>query len=31
MTHDLIIIGGGIAGGAMATVMARAGRNVLVL
>lgn len=31
MTHDLIIIGGGIAGGAMGTVMARAGRNVLVL
>lgn len=31
MTWDLIIVGSGIAGGAMATVMARAGRSVLVL
>lgn len=30
-THDLIIIGGGIAGGALATTMARAGRRVLLL
>jgi 2-polyprenyl-6-methoxyphenol hydroxylase-like FAD-dependent oxidoreductase len=28
---DLAIVGGGIAGGALATVMARAGRSVLVL
>lgn len=31
MTHDLIIIGGGIGGSALATVMARAGKSVLVL
>jgi 2-polyprenyl-6-methoxyphenol hydroxylase-like FAD-dependent oxidoreductase len=29
--YDLVIIGGGIAGGALATVMARAGHSVLVL
>lgn len=29
--HDLIIVGGGIGGSALATVMARAGRKVLVL
>lgn len=29
--YDLIIIGGGISGGALATVMARAGRRVLLL
>jgi 2-polyprenyl-6-methoxyphenol hydroxylase-like FAD-dependent oxidoreductase len=29
--YDLIIVGGGIGGGALATVMARAGRSVLVL
>ena len=28
---DYIVVGGGIAGGAFATVMARAGANVLVL
>jgi 2-polyprenyl-6-methoxyphenol hydroxylase-like FAD-dependent oxidoreductase len=28
---DLVIVGGGFAGGALATVMARAGRSVLVL
>lgn len=28
---DLVIVGGGIAGGALATTMARAGRAVLVL
>jgi 2-polyprenyl-6-methoxyphenol hydroxylase-like FAD-dependent oxidoreductase len=28
---DLVVVGGGIAGGAFATVMARAGSNVLVL
>lgn len=31
MSWDLIIVGGGIAGGAMASVMARAGKQVLVL
>ena len=31
MAWDLIIVGGGIAGGAMASVMARTGRSVLVL
>lgn len=31
MIHDLIIIGGGIGGGALAAVMARAGRSVLLL
>ena len=31
MTYDLIIIGGGIGGSALATVMARAGRAVLLL
>ena len=30
-TYDLIIVGGGIAGGGLATVMARAGKSVLVL
>ena len=30
-SYDLIIIGGGIGGSALATVMARAGRSVLVL
>jgi 2-polyprenyl-6-methoxyphenol hydroxylase-like FAD-dependent oxidoreductase len=30
-TYDLIIVGGGIGGSALATVMARAGRRVLVL
>ena len=30
-TYDLVIVGGGIAGSALATVMARAGRKVLVL
>jgi 2-polyprenyl-6-methoxyphenol hydroxylase-like FAD-dependent oxidoreductase len=30
-TYDLIIVGGGIGGSALATVMARAGRSVLVL
>lgn len=29
--YDLIIVGGGIAGGGLATVMARAGKSVLVL
>jgi 2-polyprenyl-6-methoxyphenol hydroxylase-like FAD-dependent oxidoreductase len=29
--HDVMIVGGGIAGGALATVMARAGANVLLL
>ena len=29
--HDVMIVGGGIAGGALATVMARAGANVLML
>ncbi len=29
--YDLVIVGGGIAGGALATAMARAGRSVLVL
>lgn len=29
--HDLIIIGGGIAGSALASVMAEAGQNVLLL
>lgn len=29
--HDLIIVGGGIGGSALATVMARAGRSVLLL
>ena len=29
--YDLVIVGGGIAGGALATVLARAGRSVLVL
>ena len=31
MTYDLIIVGGGIGGSALATVMARAGRRVLLL
>ncbi|MEH3048088.1 NAD(P)/FAD-dependent oxidoreductase [Sphingomonas adhaesiva] len=31
MTHDLIIVGGGIGGSALAAVMARAGRRVLLL
>ena len=31
MTYDLIIIGGGIAGSALATVMARDGKSVLLL
>lgn len=31
MTYDLIIVGGGIGGSALATVMARAGRSVLLL
>ncbi|HEX7944701.1 MAG TPA: FAD-dependent monooxygenase [Phenylobacterium sp.] len=30
-SHDLIIVGGGIGGSALATVMARAGRSVLLL
>ncbi len=30
-TYDLVIVGGGIAGGAMGAIMARAGRKVLVL
>jgi 2-polyprenyl-6-methoxyphenol hydroxylase-like FAD-dependent oxidoreductase len=30
-SYDLIVVGGGIAGSALATVMARAGRRVLVL
>ena len=30
-TYDLIIVGGGIAGGGLATVMARAGKSVLLL
>jgi 2-polyprenyl-6-methoxyphenol hydroxylase-like FAD-dependent oxidoreductase len=30
-SYDLVIVGGGIAGSALATVMARAGRKVLVL
>lgn len=30
-TYDLIIVGGGIGGSALATVMARAGRSVLLL
>lgn len=30
-SYDLLIVGGGIAGSALATVMARAGRSVLVL
>jgi 2-polyprenyl-6-methoxyphenol hydroxylase-like FAD-dependent oxidoreductase len=30
-TYDLIIVGGGIGGAALATVMARAGRSVLLL
>ncbi len=30
-SHDVIVIGGGFAGGAMATVLARAGKDVLVL
>ena len=29
--YDLIIVGGGIGGGALATVMARAGKSVLLL
>ena len=29
--YDLVVIGGGIGGSALATVMARAGRSVLVL
>src|SRR5688572_23634586 len=29
--YDIVIVGGGIGGGALATVMARAGRSVLVL
>jgi 2-polyprenyl-6-methoxyphenol hydroxylase-like FAD-dependent oxidoreductase len=31
MTYDLVIVGGGIGGSALATVMARAGRKVLLL
>lgn len=31
MTYDLIIVGGGIGGSALAIVMARAGRKVLLL
>lgn len=31
MLYDLIIVGGGIGGGALATVMARTGKSVLVL
>jgi 2-polyprenyl-6-methoxyphenol hydroxylase-like FAD-dependent oxidoreductase len=31
MIYDLVIVGGGIGGSALATVMARAGRSVLVL
>src|ERR1700754_4464999 len=30
-SHDLIIVGGGIGGSALAIVMARAGRSVLLL
>jgi 2-polyprenyl-6-methoxyphenol hydroxylase-like FAD-dependent oxidoreductase len=30
-SYDLVIVGGGIGGGALATVMARAGKSVLVL
>lgn len=30
-TYDLVIVGGGIAGSAMGTIMAKAGRKVLVL
>src|SRR5690348_8479650 len=30
-THDVVIVGGGIAGSALATVLARAGQDVLVL
>jgi 2-polyprenyl-6-methoxyphenol hydroxylase-like FAD-dependent oxidoreductase len=30
-SHDLVIVGGGIAGSAMGAIMARAGRKVLVL
>ena len=30
-TYDLIIVGGGIGGSALATVMARAGKSVLLL
>lgn len=29
--HDVVIVGGGIAGGALATVLGRAGKDVLVL
>jgi flavin-dependent dehydrogenase len=29
--YDLIVVGGGIGGSALATVMARAGRSVLLL
>ena len=31
MTYDLVIVGGGIGGSALAAVTARAGRNVLLL
>ena len=31
MTYDLIIVGGGIGGSALAIVMARDGRKVLLL
>jgi 2-polyprenyl-6-methoxyphenol hydroxylase-like FAD-dependent oxidoreductase len=31
MTYDLIVVGGGIGGAALATVMARAGQSVLLL
>jgi 2-polyprenyl-6-methoxyphenol hydroxylase-like FAD-dependent oxidoreductase len=31
MTYDLIVVGGGIGGSALATVMARAGKSVLLL
>ena len=30
-TYDLVIVGGGIAGSGLATVMARAGKRVLLL
>jgi choline dehydrogenase-like flavoprotein len=30
-SYDLIIVGGGIGGSALATVMARAGKSVLLL